>query len=77
MDRFIPESSVLIAVACNIKETFDDMLTEAADTQDENLFDYLEGMMIEFTNRVKGDLLFALIRENNEAAVAAETEEEK
>lgn len=77
MDRYIPESSVLIAVACNIKETFDDMLTEAADTQDEYLFEYLEGMMIEFTNRVKGDLLFALIRENNEAAVDEETEEEK
>ena len=65
MERYIPESNVLIAIACNIKEAFDPMLIEASDTEDAELFDYLEEMAEQFINVVKGDLLFALIKENS------------
>lgn len=64
MDRYVPESTALIAVACNIKEAFDSMLTEASASEDEELFDYLDGMQESFLNVVKGDLLLSLIQEN-------------
>ena len=72
MDRYIPESSVLIAIACNVKEAFDEMLEEAARMEEEELFDYLEAMQTEMTNRVKGDLLLALLTENNREALPFE-----
>ena len=72
MDRYVPDSDYLIAVACNVKEAFDQMLTDASDMQDENLFDYLQNMQEEFGNRVKGELLISLLKENQN-----KSEEEK
>jgi hypothetical protein len=53
------------------------MLEEASADGDEALFDYVEGLQKEFTDRLKGELLLALIQENNEAAEEAAEEEQK
>lgn len=74
--RYIPDSLTLIMIASNIKEAFDGMMQEASDEEDERLYDYLDGLFTEFTNRLKGDLLIALIQENNDAADAAEGEKD-
>ena len=76
MERYIPDSLTLIMITSNIKDKFDPMMEEASDTEDENLYTYLDNLLTEFTNRLKGDLLIALIQENNEAADAAEGEDE-
>lgn len=75
-ERYIPDSLTLIMIVSNIKEAFDGMMTEACTDEDEELYDYLESTMTEFINRLKGDLLIALIKENNAAADAAESETE-
>lgn len=72
MDRYIPESDYLIAVACNVKEAFDQMLSDASEIEDEDLFNYLQSMQEEFGNRVKGELLLSLLKENHD-----KSEEEK
>lgn len=74
--RYIPDSLTLIMITSNIKDTFDPMMEEASDMEDENLHTYLDNLLTEITNRLKGDLLIALIQENNEAADAAEGEDE-
>lgn len=74
--RYIPDSLTLIMITSNIKDAFDPMMEEASDMEDENLHTYLDNLLTEFTNRLKGDLLIALIQENNEAADAAEGEDE-
>ena len=66
MDRYVPDSDYLIAVACNVKEAFDQMLSDASDMEDENLFNYLLRMQEEFGNRVKGELLLSLLKENHD-----------
>lgn len=76
MKRYIPDSLTLIMITSNIKDTFDPMMEEASDMEDENLHTYLDNLLTEITNRLKGDLLIALIQENNEAADAAEGEDE-
>lgn len=76
MERYIPDSLTLIMITSNIKDAFDPMMEEASDMEDENLHTYLDNLLTEFTNRLKGDLLIALIQENNEAADAAEGEDE-
>lgn len=72
MDRYVPDSDCLIVVACNVKEAFDQMLSDASETEDENLFNYLLSMQEEFGNRVKGELLLSLLKENHD-----KSEEEK
>lgn len=74
--RYIPDSLTLIMITSNIKDTFDPMMEEASDMEDEALHTYLDNLLTEITNRLKGDLLIALIQENNEAADAAEGEDE-
>lgn len=74
--RYIPDSLTLIMITSNIKDAFDPMMAEASDAEDEDLHTYLDNLLTEFTNRLKGDLLIALIQENNEAADAAEGEDE-
>lgn len=74
--RYIPDSLTLIMITSNIKDAFDPMMEEASDMEDENLHTYLDNLLTEITNRLKGDLLIALIQENNEAADAAEGEDE-
>lgn len=74
--RYIPDSLTLIMITSNIKDAFDPMMEEASDMEDEALHTYLDNLLTEFTNRLKGDLLIALIQENNEAADAAEGEDE-
>lgn len=74
--RYIPDSLTLIMITSNIKDAFDPMMEEASDMEDENLHTYLDNLLTEFTNRLKGDLLIALIQENNEAADVAEGEDE-
>lgn len=76
MQRYIPDSLTLIMITSNIKDAFDPMMEEASDMEEENLHTYLDNLLTEFTNRLKGDLLIALIQENNEAADAAEGEDE-
>lgn len=76
MERYIPDSLTLIMITSNIKDAFDPMMEEASDMEDEGLHTYLDNLLTEFTNRLKGDLLIALIQENNEAADAAEGEDE-
>lgn len=76
MERYIPDSLTLIMITSNIKDAFAPMMEEASDMEDENLHTYLDNLLTEFTNRLKGDLLIALIQENNEAADAAEGEDE-
>lgn len=76
MKRYIPDSLTLIMITSNIKDAFDPMMEEASDMEDENLHTYLDNLLTEITNRLKGDLLIALIQENNEAADAAEGEDE-
>jgi hypothetical protein len=76
MERYIPDSLTLIMITSNIKDAFDPMMEEASDMEEENLHTYLDNLLTEFTNRLKGDLLIALIQENNEAADAAEGEDE-
>lgn len=76
MERYIPDSLTLIMITSNIKDAFDPMMEEASDMEEENLHAYLDNLLTEFTNRLKGDLLIALIQENNEAADAAEGEDE-
>ena len=76
MERYIPDSLTLIMITSNIKDAFDPMMEEASDMEDEDLHTYLDNLLTEFTNRLKGDLLIALIQENNEAADAAEGEDE-
>lgn len=76
MERYIPDSLTLIMITSNIKDAFDPMMEEASDMEDEALHTYLDNLLTEFTNRLKGDLLIALIQENNEAADAAEGEDE-
>ena len=76
MHRYIPDSLTLIMITSNIKDAFDPMMEEASDMEDEDLHTYLDNLLTEFTNRLKGDLLIALIQENNEAADAAEGEDE-
>ena len=76
MERYIPDSLTLIMITSNIKDAFDPMMEEASDMEDENLHTYLDNLLTEFTNRLKGDLLIALIQENNEAADVAEGEDE-
>ena len=73
--RYIPDSLTLIMITSNIKDAFDPMMEEASDMEDENLHTYLDNLLTEFTNRLKGDLLIALIQENNEAADVAEGED--
>ena len=65
-DRYIPDSTVLITIACNIKESFDSMMDDAATAEDEELFDYLNDTLEDFLDTVKGDLLLALLMENEE-----------
>lgn len=72
MERYVPDSDYLIAVACNVKEAFDQMLTDASEIEDEDLFNYLQNMQEEFGNRVKGELLLSLLKENHD-----KSEEEK
>lgn len=74
--RYIPDSLTLIMITSNIKDAFDPMMEEASDMEDEALHTYLDNLLTEITNRLKGDLLIALIQENNEAADAAEGEDE-
>ena len=74
--RYIPDSLTLIMITSNIKDAFDPMMEEASDMEEEDLHTYLDNLLTEFTNRLKGDLLIALIQENNEAADAAEGEDE-
>lgn len=74
--RYIPDSLTLIMITSNIKDAFDPMMEEASDMEEENLHTYLDNLLTEITNRLKGDLLIALIQENNEAADAAEGEDE-
>ena len=74
--RYIPDSLTVIMITSNIKDAFDPMMEEASDMEDEDLHTYLDNLLTEFTNRLKGDLLIALIQENNEAADAAEGEDE-
>jgi hypothetical protein len=76
MERYIPDSLTLIMITSNIKDAFDPMMEEASDMEEEALHTYLDNLLTEFTNRLKGDLLIALIQENNEAADAAEGEDE-
>lgn len=76
MKRYIPDSLTLIMITSNIKGAFDPMMEEASDMEEEDLHTYLDNLLTEFTNRLKGDLLIALIQENNEAADAAEGEDE-
>ena len=76
MQRHIPDSLTLIMITSNIKKAFDPMMEEASDREEEDLYTYLDDLLTEFTNRLKGDLLIALIQENNEAADAAEGEDE-
>lgn len=76
MQRYIPDSLTVIMITSNIKDAFDPMMEEAADREDEDLHTYLNNLLTEFTNRLKGDLLIALIQENNEAADAAEGDDE-
>lgn len=76
MERYIPDSLTLIMITSNIKDAFDPMMEEASDMEEEDLHTYLDNLLTEFTNRLKGDLLIALIQENNEAADAAEGEDE-
>lgn len=76
MKRYIPDSLTLIMITSNIKDAFDPMMEEASDMEEEDLHTYLDNLLTEFTNRLKGDLLIALIQENNEAADAAEGEDE-
>ncbi len=77
MDKYVPDSLTLVAITCNVKEAFDNMLEEASADGDEALFDYVEGLQKEFTDRLKGELLLALIQDNNEAAEEAAEEEQK
>lgn len=76
MKRYIPDSLTLIMITSNIKDAFDPMMEEASDMEEEDLHTYLDNLLTEFTNRLKGDFLIALIQENNEAADAAEGEDE-
>lgn len=76
MERYIPDSLTVIMITSNIKDAFDPMMEEASDMEDENLHTYLDNLLTEITNRLKGDLLITLIQENNEAADAAEGEDE-
>ena len=76
MQRYIPDSLTVIMITSNIKDAFDPMMEEAADREDEDLHTYLNNLLTEFTNRLKVDLLIALIQENNEAADAAEGDDE-
>lgn len=76
MQRYIPDPLTVIMITSNIKDAFDPMMEEASDREDEDLHTYLDDLLTEFTNRLKGDLLIALIQENNEAADAAEGDDE-
>lgn len=76
MKRYIPDSLTLIMITSNIKDAFDPMMEEASDMEEEDLHTYLDNLLTEFTNRLKGDKQIALIQENNEAADAAEGEDE-
>lgn len=76
MQRYIPDPLTVIMITSNIKDAFDPMMEEASNMEDEDLHAYLDDLLTEFTNRLKGDLLIALIQENNEAADAAEGEDE-
>lgn len=66
MDKYVPDSMDIIGITCIVYSSFDDMIEDAEG--DEQFIEYLEGLRKEFTDRLKGELLLALIQENNEAA---------
>ena len=75
MGKYVPDSMDIIGITCIVYSAFDDMIEDAE--EDEPFIEYLEGLRKEFTDRLKGELLLALIKENNEAAEEATEEEQK